>query len=71
MITVLDKTLDWLRKQEDCFERNLLINTVENIKENIYNGTITSNIYRYYFSSTDPATTSTYIYNFNSTNHDE
>lgn len=44
MITVLDKTLEWLHKQEDCFERNILINTVENIKEDIYKGIIDTNI---------------------------
>ena len=53
MITVLDKTLNWLRKQEDCFERNVLINTVENIKENIYNGNV-DNICTYNFNSTNP-----------------
>lgn len=53
MITVLDKTLDWLNKQEDCFERNILINTVENIKENIYNGNVDT-ICTYNFNSTNP-----------------
>lgn len=53
MITVLDKTLDWLHKQEDCFERNVLINTVENIKENIYNGKVDT-ICTYNFNSTNP-----------------
>ena len=49
MITVLDKTLDWLRKQEDCFERNILINTLVNIKE----GDVDT-IYTYNFNSTNP-----------------
>ena len=51
MITELDKTLDWLRKQEDCFERNVLINMVENIKA--YNGNVDV-VYTYNFNSTDP-----------------